>query len=269
MNLDLKNKVVVVTGGGSGIGAAIVRNCGQEGALPVIVDRDESAAKNLKWQLHAEGIESEIIVVDLCTTDESTRALKHVADRVGRLDGLVNNAGVNDGVGLEHGSPERFAASFRSNFAHYYTMKEAALPFLIQSKGAIVNISSKVAITGQGGTSGYAAAKGAILGATIEWAAELAEHGIRVNAVIPAEVRTPQYERWLQTFENPEERLRSIEAKVPLYARMTEPEEVAAMVVFLLSSKSAGITGQQLFVDGGYVHLDRALTFANPPVSTG
>ncbi|HZR58372.1 MAG TPA: SDR family oxidoreductase [Terriglobales bacterium] len=268
MNLDLKNKVIVVTGGASGIGTAIVRNCGQEGAFPVIVDRDESAAENLKRQLHAEGVESEVIAVDLCEIGESTRALKDMTNRVGRLDGLVNNAGVNDGVGLEHGSPERFAASFKSNFAHYYTMKEAALPYLIQSKGVIVNISSKVAITGQGGTSGYAAAKGAILGASIEWAAELAEYGIRVNAVIPAEVRTPQYERWLQSFENPEERLRSIEAKIPLHARMTEPEEVAAMVVFLLSPKSAGITGQQLFVDGGYIHLDRALTFANFPGMT-
>jgi L-fucose dehydrogenase len=136
----------------------------------------------------------------------------------------------------------------------------ASLPFLIRSKGTIVNISSKVAITGQGGTSGYAAAKGAILGATREWAEEFAGNGIRVNAVVPAEVRTPQYEEWLKQFENPEDRLRAITARIPLEHRMTEPEEVAAMVLFLLSARSAGITGQQLFVDGGYVHLDRRLS---------
>jgi NAD(P)-dependent dehydrogenase (short-subunit alcohol dehydrogenase family) len=146
-------------------------------------------------------------------------------------------------------------------------MTGAAKPFLIKSRGAVVNISSKVAITGQGGTSGYAAAKGAILGATRGWSVELASHGVRVNAILPAEVRTPQYERWLQKFKNPEECLRNIVKNIPLHSRMTEPAEVADLVLFLLSSQSAAINGQHLFVDGGYVHLDRALTGAttNPP----
>jgi L-fucose dehydrogenase len=171
----------------------------------------------------------------------------------------VNNAGTNDGVGLEYGTPEEFAASLRRNLVHYYTVTQTALPFLKQSQGAIVNISSKVAVTGQGGTSGYAAAKGAILELTTDWAAELASYGIRVNTVVPAEVRTGQYEKWLQKFENPQEKLREISARIPLGKRMTQPSEIADAVVLLLSPRST-ITGQQIYVDGGYVHLDRALT---------
>ena len=139
-------------------------------------------------------------------------------------------------------------------------MAHFALPYLKKTRGCIVNISSKTAITGQGGTSGYASSKGAILALTREWAAELLGYGIRVNAVIPAEVMTPLYRQWLGTFPDPEQKLQSVLAKIPLEHRMTSPDEIAAMVVFLLSARAAHITGQHLFVDGGYVHLDRALT---------
>jgi L-fucose dehydrogenase len=129
------------------------------------------------------------------------------------------------------------------------------------AQGAIVNISSKVALTGQGGTSAYAAAKGAQLALTREWAAELLPFNIRVNSVLPAEVLTPLYEKWLGTREDPAAALQSITAKIPLGRRMTEAAEIAAMTVFLLSSKQSGhTTAQHMVVDGGYTHLDRALT---------
>ena len=115
-------------------------------------------------------------------------------------------------------------------------------------------------MTGQGGTSGYAASKGAILALTREWAAELLPYGIRVNALLPAEVMTPLYKQWLDTFPDPEEKLKQITAKVPLGKRMTEPDEIAAMALFLMSSQAGHVTGQHVLVDGGYVHLDRALT---------
>ena len=182
-----------------------------------------------------------------------------VVQKYGRIDGLVNNAGVNDGVGLEHGNYENFMASLHKNLVHYYLMAHHALPFLKESKGAIVNIGSKTAETGQGNTSAYAAANGGRNALTREWAVELLKYGIRVNAVIVAESWTPLYARWIQTLPNPEETLKKITARIPLENRMTTCEEIANMVAFLLSDKSSHTTGQLIHVDGGYVHLDRAI----------
>jgi L-fucose dehydrogenase len=256
VDLQLENKVVLVTGGAKGIGAAIVRTVAAEGAIPVIVDRDAEAGK----KLHAEVRTSHVIVAELATPADCQTALDSTVEKFGRLDALVNNAGVNDKVGLEHGTPKQYVDSLGRNLLHYYNMAHFALPYLKKSRGSIVNIASKTAITGQGGTSGYASSKGAILALTREWAAELLGYGIRVNAVVPAEVMTPLYRQWLDTFPDPEQKLQSVLAKIPLEKRMTSPDEIAAMVVFLLSARAAHITGQHLFVDGGYVHLDRALT---------
>ena len=256
MDLHLTGKVVLVTGGAKGIGAAIVRAAVAEDAVPVIVDRDANSAR----KLHSELSVGEVIVADLSAAESCYAVIQRTIERFGRLDALVNNAGVNDKVGLEHGSPEQYVESLGRNLLHYYNMAHYALPHLRKSRGSIVNISSKTALTGQGGTSGYASSKGAILALTREWAAELLNYGIRVNAVVPAEVMTPLYRQWLDTFPNPDEKLKTILAKIPLEKRMTTPDEIAAMVVFLLSAQAGHITGQHLFVDGGYVHLDRAVT---------
>ena len=250
----------MITGGAKGIGAAIVRGCGAEGAIPVIVDRDEKAGEELQAELRASRIESGLIIADLSAPQSCATAVEGTIQKLGRLDALVNNAGVNDGVGLEHGTPEKFVASLERNLIHYYAMAHHALGALKRARGSIVNISSKTAVTGQGGTSGYVASKGAILGLTREWAAELLPYGIRVNAVLPAEVMTPLYQQWLATFPDPKQKLEKIVAKIPLEQRMTKAEEIAAMVLFLISEQASHITGQHLFVDGGYVHLDRALT---------
>ncbi len=149
--------------------------------------------------------------------------------------------------------------SLHRNLVHYYLMAHYALPELIKSKGSIVNIGSKTAETGQGGTSAYAAANGGRNALTREWAVELLKYSIRVNAVIVAECFTPLYESWIQTLPNPEEKLADIKAKIPFEKRMTTAEEIANMVAFLLSEKSSHTTGQLIHVDGGYVHLDRAI----------
>jgi NAD(P)-dependent dehydrogenase (short-subunit alcohol dehydrogenase family) len=260
VHLELEDKVIVITGGAKGIGAAISRACGQEGAVPVVVDRDEEAGRQIERELTGAGVRCTWSGADLLAEDAAREAVIAVVEKYGRIDGLVNNAGINDRVGLEHGSPKEYLASLERNLLHYYTMAHFCLPHLKKSQGSIVNISSKTAVTGQGGTSGYASAKGAILALTREWAAELLPYRIRVNAIVPAEVMTPLYRQWLSSFPNPDEKLKHIVAKIPLGARMTEPEEIASVAVFLLSAKAAHITGQHWYVDGGYVHLDRALT---------
>ena len=260
IDLQLKDKVVVITGGAKGIGAAIARACGGEGACPVIVDRDLDAGLQLQNDLRSQGINCFAITAELSIPEECLHAIEQSSKAFGRLDALVNNAGLNDKVGLEHGNPQDYLESLRRNLVHYYCMAHYALPHLKNAQGSIVNVASKTAVTGQGGTSGYASAKGGVMALTREWAVELLPYGIRVNTIIPSEVITPAYTTWLDTFPNPEEKKSGIVAKIPLGKRMTQPEEIASTAVFLLSGKATHTTGQHLFVDGGYVHLDRAST---------
>jgi len=261
MDLRLQNKIVIVTGGSKGIGEAITRLLAGEGALPVIVTRARDSAERLVEELVGQGQTAHFIQADLGEAETSRRVIEATIALTGRIDALVNNAGRNDGVGLQQGSPAAFRQSLQANLVHYYDLVHYALPHLIESRGAVINVSSKVALTGQGGTSGYAASKGAQLALTREWAAELLPFGIRVNAILPAEVMTPLYRTWLDnTFEDPEAKEREVTSKIPLGKRMTTAEEIAAACVFLLSDRSAHTTGQFLIVDGGYVHLDRALT---------
>ena len=261
MDLELKDKVIMVSGGGAGIGAGITRACLDEGARVVVLGRRSENVQEFIDEMAAKKAPCALIEVHLEDTERCKQAVAEVEERFGSIYGLVNNAGVNDGCGLESGSVERFEQSLAKNLTHYYALAHYALPALKRAQGSIVNISSKVALTGQGGTSGYAASKGAQLALTREWAAELLPYGIRVNAVLPAEVMTPLYRRWLDTLGDPEARLRQITDKIPLGRRMTLSSEIAAATVFLLSpSQSGHTTGQHLVVDGGYVHLDRALT---------
>ena len=261
MDLGLKNKVIIVTGGGAGIGEGISRACLAEGARVVVLSRRSDNVQHFIAEMESAGAACTLVEAHLEDTDRCREAIAEVEGKFGEIYGLVNNAGVNDGVGLASGSVERFQESLQKNLIHYYALAHYALPALKRSQGAIVNISSKVALTGQGNTSGYAASKGAQLALTREWAAELLPFNVRVNAVLPAEVMTPLYERWLKTLGDPDAKLREITSKIPLGKRMTLSSEIAAATVFLLSPTQSGhTTGQHLIVDGGYVHLDRALT---------
>lgn len=260
MELNLKDKIVIVTGGAKGIGAAIVKALAAEAAIPVIVGRNEADNMLVLDELQNAGHIAMQVLAELSDPAQCSSAVAQVMARFGRIDGLINNAGANDGVGLEHGSYQGFVDSLHKNVIHYYLMAQEALPALKASQGSIVNISSKVADTGQGGTSAYAAANGARNALTREWAVELLLYGIRVNALIVAECFTPLYQHWINTMENPKEKLMSITRMIPLGQRMTTAEEIANTAIFLLSEKSSHTTGQLVYVDGGYVHLDRALS---------
>jgi L-fucose dehydrogenase len=259
MNLNLTDKIIIVTGGAKGIGEGIVHALAAEGAIPVIIGRSEEDNLKVVEAIKDKGLKVDYVVAELTRPEECKEAVQIVTERYGRIDGVVNNAGVNDGVGLENGDYESFMASLHKSVVHYYLIAHYALPALKISKGAILNITSKTADTGQGNTSGYAASNGARNALTREWAVELLKYGIRVNAVVVAECWTPLYESWISTLPNPAEKRLEIESKIPLGNRMTTTEEIANTVIFLLSDRSSHTTGQLIYVDGGYVHLDRAI----------
>jgi L-fucose dehydrogenase len=259
MDLQLSDKIIIVTGGAKGIGEGIVQVLANEGAIPVIIGRNEDDNNKLLNEITGKGQRAFQVVAELTDPNECKKAVDAVVAKFNRIDGVVNNAGVNDGVGLENGSYEKFIESLHKNLVHYYLVVHHALPQLKESKGSVVNITSKTAETGQGHTSAYAASNGGRNALTREWAVELLKYGIRVNAVVVAECFTPLYERWIKTLPNPEEKLKEITSRIPLGNRMTTAEEIANMVAFLLSERSSHTTGQIIHVDGGYVHLDRAL----------
>lgn len=259
MNLGLKEKVIIVTGGAKGIGEGISESLALESAIVAIVGRNEADNLRCIEKIQATGGQAFSFVAELSKPEECQQVVDKVFAMFGKIDGLVNNAGINDGVGLASGNYEKFMASLHANLIHYYLMAQACLPHLIKSKGAIVNIGSKTAETGQGNTSAYAASNGGRNALTREWAVELLPYEIRVNSVIVAECYTPMYDKWIKTLDNPEEKLKSITDKIPLGNRMTTQEELGAMVAFLVSNKSSHTTGQLIHVDGGYVHLDRAI----------
>jgi L-fucose dehydrogenase len=259
MNLELANKVVLISGGAKGIGEAITTGFAAEGAVACILGRNPVEAGQLCARVSEDGGRAEFFRCEL-TDDHAVRAaVDAVLKKYGRIDCVVNNAGVNDGAGLRAGV-DAFRASLEKNIVHCFVLVQAAMDALIASRGAVVNVGSKCASTGQGGTSGYVAAKGAMNALTREWAIDFAPHGVRVNCVIPAEVMTPMYQKWIASRPDPSAALAAIEQSIPLGQRMTTAREIADAVVFAASPRSSHTTGQVIYVDGGYTHLDRALT---------
>ncbi|MCZ2458146.1 MAG: SDR family oxidoreductase [Chitinophagales bacterium] len=259
MDLQLKDKLIIVTGGAKGIGLGICKVLAIENAIPIIVGRNERDNINAVEEIAGFGGKAYFYTTDLSEPEGCKKTSAYIRSQFDLIHGLVNNAGINDGVGLAGGSYEKFVASLHKNLIHYYLMAHYLLPSLIKTKGAIVNIGSKTAETGQGNTSAYAAANGGRNALTREWAVELLPHGIRVNAIIVAECFTPLYEKWISTFEHPAQKLNAITQNIPFGKRMTTAEEIANTAAFLLSEKSSHTTGQLIHVDGGYVHLDRAI----------
>ncbi len=255
MELGLNDKVVLITGGARGIGAAAVRAFLNENCNVVFVDRDDESGSELA---KSSGPNGRFIEAELNTPESCRQAVEKTVSFFGGIDVLVNNAGFNDGLGLET-PPEEFMNSVCTNLLHVYAMTHYSLSQLRKSQGCLVNLGSKVSETGQGNTSAYAAAKGAIQALTREWAVALAPDNIRVNCVMPAECHTDQYEQFFQARKNPEATMQAIGNLVPLSHRLTTPEEIAQTIVFLSSDCSSHTTGQHIFVDGGYTHFDRAV----------
>ncbi|MEL6250435.1 MAG: SDR family oxidoreductase [Bacteroidota bacterium] len=260
MELGIKNKVFIITGGAEGIGRAIAKAIVSEGGISFIAGLAREAGESLIQEIRERRGAAHFKFQRLGSAESCKEIVEDCIKTYGRIDGLVNNAGGNDGISLEQGSPDAWIRSLENNLHHYYYMAHYCLDELKKNKGVILNLSSKTAFTGQGGTSPYAAAKGAQLALTREWAVELLKYGIRVNSIVPAEVMTAMYKRWIESFDEPDRKIAEIESRIPLENRMTKAEEIADTALFLLSSRSSHITGQHIFVDGGYAHLDRALS---------
>lgn len=260
MDLNLKGKIVVISGAAGikgSIGETIVQHLVSEGAIPAIIDRNDRGFGYVE-EIQKKGIDATFCQTDVTDPVQIQSAVETIANKYGRIDVVINNVGVNDGVGLES-SYNDFMRSLKLNMVSYFLVVQHTLPYLKKSKGNILNIGSKVALTGQGGTSGYAASKGGVFGLTREWAVDLITYGIRCNAIVIAESWTPAYDNWIKTLENGEEKLKSIVKKIPLENRMTTPNEIADQCLYTISEKSSHTTGQFITVDGGYVHLDRSL----------
>lgn len=232
MDLRIRDKVFIVTGGGAGIGGGITLRLLEEGAKVAILGRSKLTT-DFEDQLKKHDGHYSFHQLDLQVEEDCATQIHAVVKQYGRLDGLVNNAGVNDNVGLED-SVEAFKQSLDKNLIHYFVMAHYCIPYLKESRGSIVNIGSKVAVTGQGHTSGYAASNGGRLALTREWAAQYRNDGVRVNAVLPAEVMPPLYKRWIDSFENPQQKLEQISQNIPLGHRMTTVEEIADTAVFFI-----------------------------------
>ena len=260
MDLGLKDKVVVISGAAGkkgSIGQTILQNLVNEGAIPAVIDRNDRGFDYIE-QIRKKGIDAIFCKTDVTNPDQIKKAIDTIVKKYGKIDVVINNVGVNDGIGLD-ATYEEFMNSLKLNMVSYFLVVKHALPYLKKSKGNILNIGSKVALTGQGKTSGYAASKGAILGLTREWAVDLIKYGIRSNAIIIAESWTPAYDTWIKTLKDGAEKLKSIVKKIPLENRMTTPKEIADVCLFTISERSSHTTGQFITVDGGYVHLDRSL----------
>ena len=188
MDLGLKDKVVVITGGALGIGAAVSEGCAAEGAIPVMVNRDSEAAQSFAARLREAGKRCELLTIELEGPDSCRQAIEETLRRRGRIDALVNNAGTNDKVGTEHGTPQGFIGSIHRNLWHYPL--RAAL-----TEGRTDPVKQQFH--------------------------RPLPRKRKLRAFVPAEVMTPQYEKWIATFPNPEEKLRTITSKIPLGKRMT------------------------------------------------
>jgi NAD(P)-dependent dehydrogenase (short-subunit alcohol dehydrogenase family) len=247
MSEDFGGKIAVVTGGGSGIGAATCRAFAARGARVAIVDRDAAAAERIAAEITARGGNAEAYALDVSDRDGFARLAAAIAEAAGGIDVLVNGAGTTVRRMIGEMGAEDWERVIAVNLTGAFNGIRAVLPHMrARGGGAIVNVAS---IAGQrisfGGTANYTASKAGLLGLTRHAAYELAPDGIRVNAVCPGPTATA-FGGAVPTAESKALRAR----KIPL-GRMCEPEDIADPILFLASDAARMITGVALTVDGG------------------
>lgn len=248
MSMQFKEKKVIVTGAGAGIGQAVALAFAREGA-EVVVNSVSESAKKVRETIEAEGGKAFFVQADVSTAAGAEKLIKESVEYLGGIDVLCNIAGVVPGGSVEQCSEEEWDRAMTVNAKSVYLTSRNALPYLRRSKGVIVNTTSTVAIKGVANRAAYSASKGAVLSLSRSMAAEYVKEGIRVNCICPGTVLSPSFMKRVNNSEDPEAAMRDFVARQPM-GRLGTPEELARAALFAADPNVTFMTGSNIVVDG-------------------